>query len=122
MKNAFETQLALNLRYLRRLFRYTQDDVAEAIHICRSAYALYETGRKIPHTDTILLLADFYGIHPGILLEPLADWLPPLVLCKDAGREAFYHLLEIFTRLSDSRKLQLLARAEQLMEQETGRP
>ena len=42
MKIETQMQVAKNMRYLRNVFGYTQTEVADGIHMCRSTYALYE--------------------------------------------------------------------------------
>ena len=44
-----ETQqcIAENLKYLRNFYGYTQDQVADFLHVARSTYTLLESGRKI---------------------------------------------------------------------------
>lgn len=47
---------------------YTQQKIADYLHIERSTYARYETGRK-PEIDTVALLAELYGISLNELLH-----------------------------------------------------
>lgn len=39
-----------------------QQDVAKALGVSRSTYANYESGRRAPDIDTLMRLADIYGI------------------------------------------------------------
>ncbi|MDE6037985.1 MAG: helix-turn-helix domain-containing protein [Duncaniella sp.] len=61
--------IARNLRKLREAGRYTQDEVANALGITRSAYSNYEAGdREIPY-DVIEKASDFFGCEMELLFE-----------------------------------------------------
>ena len=61
--------IARNLKKLREIARYTQDEVAAAIGITRSAYSNYEAGdREVPY-DVIEKASDFFGCEMSILFE-----------------------------------------------------
>ena len=56
------------LKKLRLLKHMTQGDVAKRLFISRSAYSMYETGkRQIPYKD-LLFLADYYKVSTDYLL------------------------------------------------------
>lgn len=46
----------------------TQQQVAEHLNIARGSYALYETGKNTPTTDSIIKLADLYKVSTDYLL------------------------------------------------------
>lgn len=50
------------LQNFRELHDLKQQDVAEALGVSRSTYANYESGRRAPDIDTLMRLADLYGI------------------------------------------------------------
>lgn len=56
------------LRYLRQCRNYRQKEVAFLLGLSRSAYALYEIGRRDPSLETLLRLADLYGVSLDYLL------------------------------------------------------
>lgn len=61
--------IARNLKKLREIARYTQDEVATAIGITRSAYSNYESGdREVPY-DVIEKTSDFFGCEMLLLFE-----------------------------------------------------
>ena len=61
--------IAGNLKKLRETARYTQEEVASALGITRSAYSNYESGdREIPF-DVIEKVSDFYGCEMALLFE-----------------------------------------------------
>ena len=49
----------------------TQQQLADALGITRSAYCGYEIGRRSPDIDTLISLAEFYGITLGTFFENL---------------------------------------------------
>ena len=61
--------IARNLKKLRETARYTQEEVAEAIGITRSAYSNYESGeREVPY-DVIENASNLYGCEMALLFE-----------------------------------------------------
>jgi len=61
--------IARNLKKLRETARYTQDEVAQALGITRSAYSNYESGdREVPY-DVIENASDFFGCDMTMLFE-----------------------------------------------------
>lgn len=61
--------IARNLKKLRETSRYTQDEVAQALGITRSAYSNYESGdREMPY-DVIEKASDFFGCDMTVLFE-----------------------------------------------------
>ena len=50
------------LQILRELHELKQQDVADALGVSRPTYANYESGRRAPDIDTLMHLADIYGI------------------------------------------------------------
>ena len=61
--------IARNLKKLRETARHTQDEVAQALGISRSAYSNYESGdREVPY-DIIEKISDFFGCDMTVLFE-----------------------------------------------------
>ena len=61
--------IARNLKKLRETARYTQDEVAQALGVTRSAYSNYESGdREVPY-DVIENVSDFFGCDMTMLFE-----------------------------------------------------
>lgn len=51
------------LRQLRILNNYLQKDVANLIGISRAMINYYECDKRVPTTNSIKLLANFYGVE-----------------------------------------------------------
>ena len=54
--------LGQRLRVLRQSCGKTQSEIAGLLNISRSAYALYESGRRQLGYDSLIILADYYQI------------------------------------------------------------
>ena len=57
------------LKRLRENIGYTQQQVAEALHVERSTYTYYETGKTTPDINTIIKLAKIFGVSYVDLLN-----------------------------------------------------
>lgn len=53
---------------LRKQRKWTQEDVAKKLNISRSAYAGYETNRRVPEYATLEKLADLFEISIDYLV------------------------------------------------------
>lgn len=51
-----------NLKYYRKLNKYTQESIASKLNITTSAYGFYEQGRNAPPYSKLKELAQIYGI------------------------------------------------------------
>jgi transcriptional regulator with XRE-family HTH domain len=61
--------VAQNLKKLREAARYTQDEVAKALGVTRSAYSNYESGEREAPYDVLEKVSDFFGCDMYILFE-----------------------------------------------------
>lgn len=61
--------LGEKLRFLRNSKKYTQQQLSGYLHMERAAYANYETGRRSPSYQHIILIADFFGVHTDFLIR-----------------------------------------------------
>lgn len=86
------------LRWLRNRFGYSQATLAEMLSISRMAYTQYENGHREPGIDTLVRLANVYGVSVDFLLgRSNLSHLPPL-----SPQESF--LLSQLDRLADDRR------------------
>ena len=74
------------LRELRLSRDLTQQAVADALHITRSAIGAYEHGRRTPTNDILVLLARVYETTTDYLLGVTDDPGKPLTLDPFARR------------------------------------
>ena len=61
--------LPTKLKELRKTFGYTQDYVASALGVIRQTYSHYETGKRIPSSETLFKLAGLYNISVDDLMQ-----------------------------------------------------
>lgn len=62
--------LPLKLIELRKQHNYTQEYVSSHIHISRAGYSQYETGKRVPSSESLLKLAELYEISINQLINP----------------------------------------------------
>ena len=62
--------LGTKLHILRDDRHLTQEQFSALLHIERAAYSNYETDRRIPSFETLLLIADFYRVPVEYLIRP----------------------------------------------------
>ncbi len=113
-----QQQVADNIKYLRHVFGYTQDDIAKVVHLSRSTYAQFELGRKIPTADTLLALSDFYNVSVDTILQIDAKKVINDVVFSDQCKKQLSQLLDAFYHLSDDSRKQLLTKARSLIHEE----
>lgn len=87
-------QLSNNLRYLRKQYQLTQDQMGDLLNISRQAYSNYETSSRTPDLDTLLFLSNFYKITLDDLIlanlkdnrrypDKISEDLTPYILTKN---------------------------------------
>ncbi|MDR7855494.1 helix-turn-helix domain-containing protein [Tissierella sp.] len=52
----------VNLKELRKIHRYTQEEVAEKLSVSRQAVAKWESGETVPDINNCIALAELYGV------------------------------------------------------------
>ncbi|MCR5635962.1 MAG: helix-turn-helix domain-containing protein [Clostridiales bacterium] len=62
-----------NLRLLRKSRGYTQIALQMKTGIEQSLLSKYETGERVPPTETLLILADFYNVSIDYILRRTDD-------------------------------------------------
>jgi len=72
--------VAERLIALRRDLDLSQYEVADLLHISRCAYSSYETGRRTPPTEILMLLASFFKTTTDYLLGFSDEPSPPPVM------------------------------------------
>jgi DNA-binding XRE family transcriptional regulator len=100
------SQVSKNIRYLRRLHDYTQEEFSEILGIKRSSLGAYEEGRATPNFPTLMQLGKLFGLTieqivsadvSTIILEP-----KPILINSIGEEESDEHgskeLLEILKK------------------------
>ena len=113
-----QMRVAEHIKYLRNVFGYTQTEIADALHICRSTYAHFEAGKKILGADTLLDLANFYHVRIDTILQPDSDKFVNDVIFSDRCKNQALLLADAFYQLSPDNRDDLLQRAKRLQAEE----
>ena len=50
------------LKSLRRERKMTQESLARVFHISQTSVSKYETGEAVPDLETVVKMADFFGV------------------------------------------------------------
>lgn len=54
--------IKMNLKRLRKIYQYTQEEVAEKINVSRQAIAKWENGDSTPDINSCIALANLYNV------------------------------------------------------------
>lgn len=65
--------LISNLKFYRQNSGFTQKQVADALHIERTTYTYYETGKTLPNVLTLKKLADMFNVPVDYLMPSEAE-------------------------------------------------
>lgn len=110
-----------NLKVLRKLSRYTQDELCSKIGVGRSSYSQLERGLRDPDLDTLYTLCQIYHITLDFLIHcDIQAVLGEYFLSSPDPLEG-RRLLKIYSQLSQYGKGRLMERAEELYELDTDR-
>lgn len=113
-----QKNVAENLKQFRSIFGYTQAEIAEELHICRSTYTMYELGKKTPSTETLIDLASIYDIRLDVLLDRHTNTYIQKIFSQSRTRENLFQLIQTYYKLPPMAQGQLLERAKVLLETE----
>lgn len=59
---------SINLKMLRQLYGYTQNELAKCINTSRSCISNYESGTRLPDSTTLTLIADVFKVSVDYIL------------------------------------------------------
>ncbi|WP_103661044.1 helix-turn-helix domain-containing protein [Lactobacillus sp. HT06-2] len=68
MKNYNRTILANNIKILRKQRNLNQAELGKILHVSQQTVGSWETGRAIPGSDTLNILADYFQVSTDELL------------------------------------------------------
>ena len=101
------------LRQLRRANSLTQERTASLLNVERSTYAKYETNVSMPQQDTLLRLAELFGVSVDYLLGNTATPTASNELRGDGTLPGLTQeetaMLTAFRRLSEEQRQTLMA-------------
>lgn len=71
-----------NLQALRKKHQWTQEDVAEKLHVSRQAVAKWESGETTPDIINCMALADLYDVTLDALVKHKDDYNGAMIAPK----------------------------------------
>ena len=96
------------LKILRLSHKLTQQEVANILGVDRTTYVKYETGKSEPTFETLVRLADYFGVSTDYLLgrtdNPNTE--EPAVK-KDGGQKEIYDIIESLSPDNRAKLLEL---------------
>lgn len=92
-----------NLKYLRRRNNYDQGDLAKKLQVKQAAISAYETGRNEPTIETLIKLADLFGVTIDDLIRKDLSALPEDALAAAPALPALVE--ELRREIADLREL-----------------
>lgn len=79
--------ISTNLQLLRKINKYTQEEVAEKINVSRQAVAKWENGDSLPDINNCIALAQLYDVTVDNLVNGLEESNAPIIPPK--GKHIF---------------------------------
>lgn len=73
---------ASNVKKLRKLNRWTQEDLASISGLTQSAVAQFESGDRYPSSRSLERLSDAFGVSMSFLLDNVKEEIPNSVLVR----------------------------------------
>lgn len=108
-------RIAANISYLRKIYAYTQEEVAKYLHVSRRTYTRCEKGEEMISVNLLLALSELYQLRTSILLEPDKKRFIQQVTMQRMGGEQISELTDTFYQLSPFSQGCLLERANMLL-------
>ena len=115
-----DSVLSEKLKKLRLANGYSQAEVARRLNISRQGYQHYESGRRMPGTEYLKLLADLYNLQIYDLLISditldFTDHVSEEPVYPKSVAELEQRLLKAFRKLNDKDKQKLVKHAETMV-------
>lgn len=103
---------------LRYKAGFTQDELAQKLGISKGSVAMWETNKRTPSTETLIRLADLFGVTTDYLLGRSENPTPDSVANapQDASRTA--NLLSAFEQLDTDNQDIIIGEAKKLLKQQ----
>lgn len=80
--------LSEKIRELRRKSGLSQEELADKLDVSRQAVSKWETGAAVPTTETLVQLADFFGVSLDFLLRDNVPETPAISPKRSSVRKA----------------------------------
>lgn len=63
-----------NLKFFRKKYGYTQEQIAEKVGVSRQAVAKWERGEALPDIENVIALADVYAVTVDSLVRSVGSY------------------------------------------------
>ena len=123
MKKDNRSPFAERLIELRKKAHLRQEDVAEKLNLCRTAYTKYENDKAEPDKTRLMTLAEMFGVTVGYLVGAQEDDQNAILADPSTDQAAIdltaqeLELVASFRRLSPEKQDALLQAGRSLIEQ-----
>lgn len=94
---------------LRKRRGLSQQEISDTLQVSRGTYSLWETDKRRPELDSLIALADFYGVSVDYLLGRETQTLAasrfddPMIDLSDEARKSVEEFIE-FVRKKNKKK------------------
>ena len=65
--------ISMNLKRLRKIHQYTQENIAEKINVSRQSIVKWESGESNPDIDSLIKLSNLYNVSLDNLVNHSED-------------------------------------------------
>ncbi|MBP3929180.1 MAG: helix-turn-helix domain-containing protein [Peptostreptococcaceae bacterium] len=65
--------ISMNLKRLRKIYQYTQENIAEKINVSRQSIAKWESGESTPDVESLIKLSKLYNVSLDNLVNHSED-------------------------------------------------
>ena len=123
MKKDNRSPFAERLIELRKKAHLRQEDVAERLNLCRTAYTKYENDKAEPDKTRLMTLAEMFGVTVGYLVGAQEDDQPAVLADPAADQSTVslsaqeLELIASFRRLPVENQDALLKAARTMVDQ-----
>lgn len=80
-------QFGQNLQKLRNNNNMTQEDLGKLLNVTQSTIAYYESGKKQPSLETIVIIADYFRVSVDYLLDRIGSSISPTLQTTGLSQE-----------------------------------
>lgn len=94
-------QFGQNLQKLRTSSNMTQEDLGKLLNVTQSTIAYYESGKKQPSLETIVIIADYFCVSVDYLLDRIGSFINPALQTTGLSQENL-DLLDRLNNLTDT--------------------
>lgn len=103
---------------LRYKAGFTQDELAQKLGISKGSVAMWETNKRTPSTETLIRLADLFGVTTDYLLGRTENPTPDSLADAPQDNSRTANLLSAFEQLDTDNQDIIIGEAKKLLKQQ----